>query len=301
MHGDRFLPVGRSQAIGARVTTPDDHHPLTRGQNVKLGHERVTMATLILLRKEFHGLVNPFEFSSGHRQIAWLLSAARQNDGIELALQILDRQRFSYVRIGDKANPLFLHQLKAAVDDLLFQFEFRDAVAQQSTDAVGLFVHRDPMAAAVKLLSCGQPRRTRAHDRNFSSRTEFGWLRLDPAFRKSALNYVLLDILDRNWRLIDAQHTRSLARRRTYASGKLRKIIGRMQLANCFFPAPAINQIVPIRNDVVDRTSGVTERYPAIHATPALCTQLLFRKILIDLEPVVDPLRYRPALRHFAS
>ena len=89
---------------------------------------------------------------------------------------------------------------------------------------------------------------------------------------------------------IDAQHAGGFARRGANASGEFREIIGGVQLADRFFPAAAIDQIVPVGNDVVDRTSGVTERNTAIHAARALLAELFFGEILIDLEPVVDAL-----------
>ena len=80
---------------------------------------------------------------------------------------------------------------------MLLQFEFGNAVAQQPANAVGLFVHRDPVAGAVQLLRCCQPRRTRTDDRNSFSRYGIRRLGTNPAFRKSALNYIFLDLLDR--------------------------------------------------------------------------------------------------------
>src|SRR6202042_2877748 len=54
----------------------------------------------------------------------------------------------------------------------------------------------------------------------------------------------------------------------------------------------AIGEIVPVRDDVVDRTTRVAIGRAAIHAAPALPTQLVVRErpyeLLIMLEPVVD-------------
>src|SRR5579862_8666376 len=70
-----------------------------------------------------------------------------------------------------------------------------------------------------------------------------------------------------------------------------------MQLPHCIFPAPVIDQIVPIGNEVVYGTSGLTERYAAVHAACTLLAQLLFRKVLINLEPVIHPLENRTTRR----
>src|SRR5438034_2882416 len=63
-----------------------------------------------------------------------------------------------------------------------------------------------------------------------------------------------------------------------------------MKLPQRFLPASAINKIIPVRNEVVDRASGVAERHAAIHPARSLRAQLLFRKILINLEPIVHAL-----------
>ena len=88
----------------------------------------------------------------------------------------------------------------------------------------------------------------------------------------------LLDQLDRHRRLIDAQHAGSFARRRADAAGELRKIVGRMQTADRALPAAVIHEVVPVRDQVVDRAAGVAERHAAIHAASALLALLLFRE-----------------------
>ena len=58
--------------------------------------------------------------------------------------------------VGDKFHALGGHLLEAAIDDVLLQLEFGDAVAEQSADAVGFFVDRDRVAGAAQLLRCRQ-------------------------------------------------------------------------------------------------------------------------------------------------
>src|SRR6266516_6485937 len=70
-----------------------------------------------------------------------------------------------------------------------------------------------------------------------------------------------------------------------------------MKLAQRFFPAAVVNEIIPVGDQIVDRTSGMTEWHAAVHAAGALGAQLLFGEVLVDFEPVVDPLGYRAARR----
>ncbi len=106
----------------------------------------------------------------------------------------------------------------------------------------------------------------------------------------------LLDLLDGHRRLVDAQHAGGFARRRADAAGEFRKIVGRVQHANGFAPAAAIHQVVPVGNDVGERAAGVAEGHAAIHAAGALRAELVFGKVEIDLEPVVDALGDRTPL-----
>src|SRR5260370_34854864 len=127
-------------------------------------------------------------------------------------------------------------------------------------------------------------------DRHFFPGADFGGLGPDPAFEKPALHDIFLDLLDRDRRLVDAEHARRFARRGTNPPGEFREVVGGMQLANRLFPTSVINQIVPIGNQVVERTSRLAKRHAAIHAARHLGSKILFGEILIDLEPVIDAL-----------
>ena len=125
---------------------------------------------------------------------------------------------------------------------MLLQLEFGNAVAEQSADAVGLFIDRDRMAGAAELLRGGETRWAGADDGNFLSGAKFRRLGMNPAFEKSALDDIFFVLLDRDRRCVDPQHARGFAGCGTNASGELRKIIGGVQLANRVFPASAIDQ-----------------------------------------------------------
>ncbi len=47
----------------------------------------------VLLRQEIHGEMDAFEIAAGHRQVARLLGAAGQHDGIVLGDQLFGRRR----------------------------------------------------------------------------------------------------------------------------------------------------------------------------------------------------------------
>ena len=97
--------------------------------------------------------------------------------------------------------------------------------------------------------------------------------------------------------LVDAQHAGRFAGRGTDAPGEFRKVVGGVQLPHRLLPAPAVDQIVPIGNDVGQRAAGVAEGHAAIHAARRLRPQVVFRERLVDLEPVLDAHRGVAALR----
>src|SRR5262249_25268235 len=110
------------------------------------------------------------------------------------------------------------------------------------------------------------------------------------------------DALDGDRVLVDAEHARAFARGGTDAAGEFREVVGLVQPVDRFFPQPAVDEVVPFRDQVVDRTArrhafeqraGMAERNAAIHAASPLLAQLLFVGVLMELEPVADPLRRR--------
>ena len=107
------------------------------------------MAALVLLRKEFHGVVDSLEFAS--RELSGREDVRSHRPGRWHRNRVQDPPPATFsadVRIGDELHAFSLHLFKAAIDDVLFQLEFRDAVAEQSADAVCFFVDRDRVAGA---------------------------------------------------------------------------------------------------------------------------------------------------------
>src|SRR5271169_4229773 len=183
------------------------------------------------------------------------------------------------MRIWLELDTLSRHLLDAAVDEMLLHLKIGDAVAQQASDAIALFEKRHPVAGARQLLRGGKPRGTGAHHGHALAGPGGGRLGPDPTLPERVIDDGLLNLLDGYRRLVDAEHAGGLARGRANTAGEFRKIVGRMQHADGFAPAAAINQIVPVGNDIVQRTAGVAKRHAAVHAPRALFAKLLFWKI----------------------
>ena len=131
--------MARAQAVGAGVAAADDDDALAGRKNVERGIERVAVAALVLLRQKFHGVVNALQFAAGNLQDR---GDARTPPARTMASKSRRRSSTANVRadfgIGDELHALGGHLFEAAVDDVLLQLEFGNAVAQQSADAVRL-------------------------------------------------------------------------------------------------------------------------------------------------------------------
>ena len=59
------------------------------------------------------------------------------------------------------------------------------------------------------------------------------------------------------------------------------------------FPFPLVEEVVPLRDEVVDRTSigGVTEGNTAVHATGPLLSPLLLGKVDVELLEIPYPIK----------
>jgi hypothetical protein len=56
--------------------------------------------------------------------------------------------------------------------------------------------------------------------------------------------------------------------------GELWEVVGRVQLLDRLTPLVAVDEVVPIGDEVAQRAALVAERNPAVHAAGALTTQL---------------------------
>src|SRR5262249_25159654 len=116
----------------------------------------------------------------------------------------------------------------------------------------------DLMADACKLLRACKAGGTRPHHRDGFAGPGRGRLRLHPAFRESAIHDGAFDGLDGDGIVANVECARSFARGRTDATGELRKIVGRMQVARRLLPRARIDEVIPVGDLVVDRASDVT-------------------------------------------
>src|SRR5208337_3111883 len=282
-----------SEAIGAGIAASDNDHALAGRQNLRFRFDGIAQIAPVLLRQELHREMDSFQLASGDIQIARLLGSAGEHSRIEIAEQILYRDILAYLRAGNEFHALGGHLFQAAINDVLLHLELGDAIAQQPANAVRFFVNHHGVSGAAQLLGRGQSRGARTHDCHFFPGADFWRLGPDPAFVKPALHDIFFNLLDCDWRLVDPEHTRRFTRRWTNPAGEFREVVGRVQLPDRLFPTSVINEIVPIGNQIVDRTPRLAKGHATVHAARALGAKIRFGKIEIDFKPIVDALSNR--------
>ena len=106
----------------------------------------------------FHRLVDAVQLAAGNRQVARLGGPAAQHDGVKLLAQVGSGQVAANLHAGMKLDAGTAHQVDAAIHQGLLQLHVRNAVHQQSADAVGTLVHGNQVAGAVELIGACQAR-----------------------------------------------------------------------------------------------------------------------------------------------
>src|SRR5690606_31837882 len=117
------------------------------------------------------------------------------------------------------------------------------------------FKDGDAVSGACQLLGAGQSGRARADDSHFFASAELRRLGAYPAFLPAAFDNGVLNRFDTDRIIVDVQRTGSFARCRADASGEFRKVVGGVQGIQCRLPLLLVNQVVPVRDQVVDRTA----------------------------------------------
>ena len=276
VHRRRALAMRGAEAVGAGVAAADDHDALALGGD----RRRVDVALLhaVAVREVLHRLVDATVLATGDRQVAPRGRATGEHDGVVVAPQLLDRDVDADVRVHAELGALGLHLLDATVEVALLHLELGDAVAQEAADAVGAFEHDDVVARARELLRGREARGPGADDRDPLARLHRGVHRGDPPLVPRAVDDLDLDLLDRDRVLVDAEHARRLARRRAQATGELGEVVGGVEPLDRVAPVVAVDEVVPVGDEVAERAAVVAERDAAVHAAPGLGHERVARR-----------------------
>ena len=273
-----------ADAVIAGIAAADNNDMLALGGDVLAVGQVGVQQALGVRTQEVYGEVDAVGVASRIVQVARIGCAAAQNHGIIAVQQLLCRNRVADVGVGDEGHAFLLHQVDAAVNVLLFQLHVRNAVHHQAADAVKALIYRDVVSAAVEQISGRQAGRAGADDGNFLVGADFRNARLDEMVLIAVFNQRQFVFLDGDRISVCAAGAGSHAQTWADAAGKFRERGGLAQTRQRMLPVAAVNHIVPLRNQVVQRTAGVhagelhtalAERHAAVHAACALLLPML--------------------------
>ncbi len=157
----------------------------------------------------------PLAGAAINRKITRLSRAGRNDDGVEVLTQQLRLDVVTDVGVTDELDAFLFHQLQTTLDDFfLVELHVRNAVHQQTARTIGTLEHSHVVTGFVQLSSSGEAGRAGADDSNALTGASLRRLGQHPAFFPTAIDDRVLDRLDRDGRIVDAEHARTFARRR---------------------------------------------------------------------------------------
>ena len=202
------------------------------------------------------------------------LRARGEDDGVDSGRELLEGEVAANLNAGRELDALGLQLLEAAIDHVLVQLEIGDAVAEQAAEAIVALEDGDAVAFAHQLLRGGQTGGPGADHRNPLTRRALRGLRGDPAVLEGLLDDLQFDLLDRDRLVLEGEHAGLLAGSRADGAGELREVVGRVQAVDGLAEVVALDEVVPLGDQVAERAAGVAERYAAVHAAPRLLAHL---------------------------
>src|SRR5262249_44286121 len=148
--------------------------------------------------------------------------------------------------------------------------------------------HGHEVTVAIELVSRGKTGRARPDDGDALSAADCRRVRRDPRFGERTLDDGEFHLFDGDRLIVNAEHAGGFAGGPTHASCEFGKTVGRVQPIDRGAPLAAIDEVVPVRNAIAQRTSLMTERNAAVHAARGLLANLWLGQREVDLVPVVD-------------
>src|SRR5918995_1850554 len=201
-------------------------------------------------------------------------------------------------------RPAFLlHYGDAAVDDPLFDLVVGDSVPEEAADPIVLLEDDGGVPGPVELLRRGEPGWPATDDGDLPACTLLRRCRPgdDPSLLEGPVDYGEFYLLYSHGLVVDGEDARGLARRRTEHPRELGEVVGLVQAVYGLLPVLAVDEVVPVGDQVPQGAAGVAERHAAVHAARGLALELLLGHRLVDVAVVLDALLNGPLRGRLAS
>ncbi len=307
----------RAEAVRPGVAAADDHDVLPLGVDGRRAER--TLLHQVGRLQVLEGHVDAVELAPGHGEVARQGGAAGQHDRIEGGPHLgcgphrdvgcarrADAALLPWLRrvagrsLGTPAHrrgaheghALGLHLGQAAVQDRLLHLELGDAVAQEAAGLLRPLEDGHQVPGPHQLLGGGQAGGSGPHHGDGLARADGRDLRGHPAFVPGPLDNLEFDPLNGDRVLVDPEHAGGLAGCRTETPGELGEVVGGVQALHGPRPVVAVDQVVPLRDQVAERAAVVAERNATVHAPRALLLGLVLAEGLVDLPPIAQPHRH---------
>ena len=305
------LAQGGAHAVGAGVAAADHDHVFVLGVDRAGGAVAGVEHGLGVGGEILHREMDAGGFAAGGGQVAAQGGTGGEHDGVVVLAELGGVVGHANVRVAHEFDALLFEQLHAAKNDLFFiQLHVGDAIHEQATRTVGALKHGDGVAGGIELGGGGKTGGAGADDGDLLAGALAGGGGDDPALFPALVDDRALDVLDRDGRVVDAEHAGAFAGSGADATGELGEVIGLMQALEGLLPAAAEDEVVELGDEVVDRAAGghaadefagVAEGDAAIHAARDLVAEFLLLQVEVKLVPVADALERGPVGGDFAE
>src|SRR5437899_1805396 len=101
--------------------------------------------------EEFHGEVNTLQIPALDTQVTGVGSSKTKHHRVELLAEFSCWRVDAYGGVRNKLQPLFSDQVDAPLHDGFVKLHVGNTIHEQTTDAVGAFVHGHRVAGAIQL------------------------------------------------------------------------------------------------------------------------------------------------------
>src|SRR5215213_1467926 len=292
LNGGATFAVGVTEAVRARVAAAEDHDVLAGGGDLDLRVRREARHPPVLLHQVVHGEVDATEFAARHIEVAALQGADGEDDGVELALEVFCGRVLTDVRVGTELHALLLHDGDAAVDDPLFDLVVGDTVPEETPDTIVLLEDDGRVPGPVELLRSREPRGPAPDDRDLPPRPLLRRCRPgdDPSLLEGPVDDGELYLFYGHGFVVDGEDAGGLAWSRAEHPRELGEVVGLVQAVYGLLPVLAVDEVVPVGDQISQRTASVAEGHTAVHAARGLPPELLVGHRPVDVAVVLDAL-----------
>ena len=291
--GGAAMAQGSANAISAGITATNDDDVFAFGVDGGLSAIKHGFG---VRGEEVHRHMDAFQFATRDGEITRLGGPGTKDGGVELLEQLVGWQIFADGGVAHEFHAFIFKQPDAPQNDLvLVELHVRNAIHEQSAGAVRAFEHRDGVSSLVELGGSAQSSRAGTDDGDLFPGAFSRSLGSYPTFLPTFINDRDFDVLDGDRRPADADGAGTLAWSGTDTTRKLGEVVGLVQTLKSFFPQTAIDQIIPFRDEVVDRTTaghaaderaGMAKRNTAVHAPRTLFLELCLGQVVMYFLPV---------------